>query len=234
MGYSSSRLIGTLAATLWLVVGADSLSAQDLESVKHSGLRDLVSAMAGSFSSREQAAADSNYFDIRLRMAPIWTERDDAYWLYVEQAMAGKEDQPYRQRVYRVSHLADDLYQSAVYTIRSPLRFAGAWGERIPLAALIPDSLLEKDGCSIILRRRVDGSFAGGTLGRECGSELRGAAFATSEVVITSDRLVSWDRGFDDSGRQVWGAERGGYIFDRLEDWSQRHPMLDPARAGDR
>lgn len=49
----------------------------------------LADWMSGSFSSAAQAAEDSAYYDIRLEMAPIWTDRDDAVWLYVEQAMAG-------------------------------------------------------------------------------------------------------------------------------------------------
>ena len=36
--------------------------------------------MVGSFSSAAQAAADESYFDIRLEMVPIWTERRDATW----------------------------------------------------------------------------------------------------------------------------------------------------------
>jgi len=36
-------------------------------------------------------------------------------------------------------------------------------------------------------------------------------------VTLTADRMVSWDRGVDAGGRQVWGAERGGYVFDRVE-----------------
>jgi hypothetical protein len=31
-----------------------------------------------------------------------------------------------------------------------------------------------------------------------------------------ADRIVSWDRGFDGDRRQVWGAEKGGYIFGRI------------------
>jgi hypothetical protein len=42
---------------------------------------------------------------------------------------------------------------------------------------------------------------------------LRGASYATSEVVITDEQLLSWDRGWDANGKQVWGAETGGYIF---------------------
>ena len=33
---------------------------------------------------------------------------------------------------------------------------------------------------------------------------------------IRADRIVSWDRGFDAEGRQVWGAENGPYVFDKL------------------
>jgi hypothetical protein len=32
-------------------------------------------------------------------------------------------------------------------------------------------------------------------------------------VVLGADRMVSWDRGWDATGAQVWGATKGGYIF---------------------
>jgi hypothetical protein len=28
--------------------------------------------------------------------------------------------------------------------------------------------------------------------------------------------MISWDRGFDADGNQVWGAEGGGYVFHRM------------------
>ena len=30
------------------------------------------------------------------------------------------------------------------------------------------------------------------------------------------DRIVSWDRGWNDDGEQVWGAEISGYVFMRV------------------
>ena len=45
---------------------------------------------------------------------------------------------------------------------------------------------------------------------------LRGATWASSEVVIDSNGMTSWDRGWDDEATQVWGAEKAGYRFDRL------------------
>jgi len=175
----------------------------------------VADLLTGSFSSAAQAAADSDYFDIRLEMARIWPERGDAIWLYVEQARADRLDRPYRQRVYRLSDGPDGTVVSEVLTLPAPLRFAGAWRQDAPLASLAPDSLTAREGCAIFLRRQPDGSFAGSTLGRGCASDLRGAAYATSEVVVTDERMVSWDRGFDADGKQVWGAEKGGYEFVR-------------------
>ncbi len=174
----------------------------------------VVATMTGSFSSEAQAAADESYFDIRLEMVPIWTDRTDARWLYVEQAAATALDRPYRQRVYRVSRRDDGAVVSAVYELPGdPLEFAGAWREPERFAAIDPVDLSPRDGCAVVLRAEEDGSWTGSTVGRTCVSTLRGATYATSEVTVSADRIESWDRGFDDAGEQVWGAEQGAYVF---------------------
>lgn len=113
------------------------------------GLDRLASAMAGSFSSEAKAAADHDYRDIRLHMVPIWRDRANERWLYVEQAVGSALDKPYRQRVYRLVEHADGSFESIVFTIRST-------------------------------------------------------------------ELANWDREFDTNGKQVWGAEKGPYIFRKL------------------
>ncbi len=178
-------------------------------------LRRLAGLMSGSFSSAAQAAADPDFRDIRLSMTPIWTTRGDAVWLYVEQAVAGSEAAPYRQRVYRLTQLDGDLFESRVYALPAPERVVGAWRQSEPLADLAPADLVERDGCAILMRRRGE-TYAGSTLGRLCASELRGAAYATAEVVLTAAEMRTWDRGFDDHGQQVWGAEKGPYVFVRV------------------
>jgi hypothetical protein len=171
--------------------------------------------MTGSFSSAAQAAADPEYRDIRLHMTPIWLDRTDGRWLYVEQAVATSLDKPYRQRVYRVTGPTDGAFRSEVFTMASPLRFAGAWARPELLGSLTPDSLTVRDGCAVILKQGESG-FVGSTAGHGCASDLRGAAYATSEVAIAREHLTSWDRGFAADGTQVWGATKGPYVFDRL------------------
>lgn len=184
---------------------------------KPDDLEQLAEWMSGSFSSAEQAALDTNFYDIRLQMVRIWPERDDGVWLYVEQASAENLERPYRQRVYRLSREEDGSLRSAVYTFENPLRFAGAWKMADPLRALSPDSLSERVGCHILLKRKDAHTFIGSTTNRDCPSDLRGASYATSEVTITSTQMISWDRGFDAGGNQVWGSEKGGYVFRKLQ-----------------
>ena len=173
----------------------------------------LTDWMSGSFSSAAQAAADSSFLDIRLHMQPVWTGRDDGAWFYVEQSVGWAPDKPYRQRVYHVHELEDGRFASEVYELPDPDARVGAWKLDRPLADLGPADLSPREGCVVYLERRDDGAFVGGTRGRECRSALRGATWASTEIEITADRMVSWDRGWNDEGQQVWGSERGGYVF---------------------
>jgi len=175
--------------------------------------------MVGTFSSAEQARKDPQFRDVVLRMAPIWTDLSDAQWLYVEQAMASTPERPYRQRVYRVAQDPDGTVESMVLSIPGdPLRYAGAWRERRPLNDLEPGLLQPLDGCIVFLQPDGPGRFRGGTRGHECSSTRDGAAYTTSEVLIDADAIETWDRGFDDAGRQVWGATAGPYRFVRISN----------------
>lgn len=177
----------------------------------------LTQFMTGSFSSTAQAEADSSYFDISLHMYQIWPERKDGPWLYVEQAVSAAQDRPYRQRVYRISQESKGEFQSAVYTLPAPADFIGAWKSPKQFEALTPSGLSIREGCTVYLSEQKNGNFAGKTQPNSCTSSLRGASYATSEVSVFVDKIISWDQGFDSTGVQVWGAEKGGYVFMRLK-----------------
>ncbi len=169
-------------------------------------------AMEGSYTSAEQSAADSSYFNIELEMVRIWPKRKDGAWLYVEQAAAETKAKPYRQRVYRLTQVNDSTFRSEIHTIRHGERYFGAYKDFMLLAQLHPDSIDVMEGCAITLHRR--GSvYSGSTQGRDCPNSRNGAVYATSEVTLRSDRMISWDRGYNADGVQVWGATQGGYVF---------------------
>jgi CpeT protein len=171
----------------------------------------VAAIMQGHYDSRDQAAADKSYFPIALAMVPIWPERNDGHWLYVEQAIADTAEKPYRQRVYRVYNGEDGEVISEVYTFAEPERYVQGWRTG-SLAGLREDMLQPRTGCAVHLRER-GGLWQGATVGTRCASERSGAAYATAEVTLESGRMSSWDRGFDTAGNQVWGATTGAYVF---------------------
>lgn len=184
---------------------------------KHVDLEVLASWMTGSFSSEEQSLADTNFLDIRLEMLQIWKDRRDGIWMYVEQARDDRLEQPYRQRVYKLTEPEQGIFESRVYEIPDPLRFAGEWKKEFPLTSLTPDSLIERPGCSLFLKKTEVGTFTGGTRERECLSNHRGASYAVSTATIEQNQMITWDQGFDQEEKQVWGSEHGGYVFRKLK-----------------
>jgi CpeT protein len=216
-----NRIFSLCAACLATLV-AGGCSSQPRTTGGAAPIDAAVEWLSGSFSSQAQSEADpDNYADIRLFMTPIWEARGGGRWLYVEQASASSLDRPYRQRVYRVTAEGPETIRSDVYTLPGdPRRFAGAWRDPSMLDGVTLRDLTLRDGCSILMRYDPDGSpegsFVGSTVGDGCASVLRGAEYATSDVVLTPNRLETWDRGYDAGGDQVWGARRGPYVFDRI------------------
>lgn len=184
---------------------------------------ELTRWMSGTFSSHAQSVErPGEFLDIRLVMVPIWRERDDGAWLYVEQAVATAAERPYRQRVYHLSQSADGSIVSEVFTLPGEaLEFAGAWKRPEAFAKLSPGALTPRTGCAITLRRN-GGRFEGSTNGTDCPSELGGAKYATSEAFVRSQSIETWDRGYAENGEQVWGSKAGPYRFMKV---SERPPL---------
>lgn len=175
-------------------------------------LEQFTSLMVGTFTSELQAKTDTNYFNISLVMTPIWTNRTDGKWLYVEQAVASKLDKPYRQRVYHLQHPSKEVFTSDIYTIKDAMSFAGLQNDSAKRDKLTFEAIELKDGCTVTLLKK-NNVYEGGTNADHCPSDLRGAKYATTKILLKKGELHSWDQGFDANGKQVWGATNGGYIF---------------------
>jgi CpeT protein len=208
-----------IITALILLICVAAAGAAQTQKVGKKDLKKLAAQMAGEFSSEAQSKADSSIFHIKLRMKPIWSERKDGFWFYVEQAAAETEDKPYRQRIYHLYRQDERTIVSKVYEMPNPEKYIGGWRDVDKLKTLTKEALIDRQGCAIYLSKNADGSFSGSTPGKECLSSLRGASYATSEVTIYKDRIITWDRGWDKNDKQVWGAVKGGYIFDKLKSF---------------
>jgi len=180
--------------------------------IKNKELQEFATMLIGEFNSKDQANQDSTYFNIHLSMTRIWDADTKAIWLYVEQAMDDKREKPYRQRIYKLGQLEKDVFTSDIYTIVNQEHFIGLQNNKEKKELLTPDMIELKQGCTVILKI-TDGIYIGGTDADKCPSDLRGASYATTKIIMSGNMLESWDQGFDKSGKQVWGATKGGYRF---------------------
>jgi len=134
----------------------------------------------------------------------------------VEQAASWTPKQPYRQRVYHLEQQSDSSYTSTIYQLKNDSLYIGGHREPALFDNISPDSLELLEGCALELDYSV-GVFEGSTNGRNCTNTWGSATYATSEARVYPDSLVSWDRGYNNEGEQVWGAETGGYHFVKLD-----------------
>jgi hypothetical protein len=202
----------TSISMILFLLGCSSLKKTDSFKTVDVELEQLVSLMSGKFSSELQSITDTSYFNISLIMIPIWVDRTDGKWLYVEQAAATTLDKPYRQRIYHLQHPSKDVFTSDIYTIKNAISFAGLQEDKVKKDKLSIDLIELKEGCTVTLLKNGD-NYQGGTDADKCPSDLRGAKYATTKIFLKKGQLNSWDQGFDATGKQVWGATKGGYIF---------------------
>ena len=180
-------------------------------------LERLITGMTGNYSNTDQARGDQNFHDVALHIVRIWPDRTDGPWLYLEQALTDAPEHPYRQRVYQLAAQAGGSFESRVFELTDPIGLTGAWKEPARFAKLDPSSLTPCAGCTVILHAQPDGSFKGGTEGNSCASTLRGASYATAETTVGNQQIITWERGYNASGVQVWGSIHGGFIFKKIE-----------------
>lgn len=178
-------------------------------------LKELFGLMQGSFNSEIQAEIDSTYYNISLHMYPVWEEKGN--FLYVEQSLTSTPNKPYRQRIYEVNRDSDSTFSSAIYKLDADSLWIGKWKNPKAFDSINIKDIALKEGCEVILKRTAPNQFIGKTADATCISTMRGASFARSEVEILEDKIISWDRGFDANGDYVWGAEKAGYIFNKID-----------------
>jgi hypothetical protein len=180
-------------------------------------VKEVVSHLDGAMDTSAQANANPKAPNVRITSCKV-TVKDAASinrpqtFLYQEQALSRKLNQPYRQRFLRIAPSRDKRsIESAVYKPPTPKAWTGLCAK--PEAErVVRISEVGKSTCSVFLQRQGD-KYVGETKAGGCPSDWKGATRITNHIVLHQAGMDTLDRGFDAAGKQIWGATDKPYQF---------------------
>ncbi|OKH26848.1 chorismate-binding protein [Hydrococcus rivularis NIES-593] len=187
----------------------------------------LARYLAGDFSNQKQSYEDpKTYAHIRVFFRPLPWEFFGGIGFYSEQTYDYDLWSPYRQGVHRLVDRGDSIYVEN-YSLEDPLCYAGAGRDLAILKTITPDCLQRRYNCSMIFRKENE-IFRGNVEGNCCLIERNGRqTYLVSEVELTENTFVSWDRGMDvNTHEQVWGSAAGALRFEKRESFADEVPVV--------
>lgn len=180
---------------------------------------EVVAYLEGTMDTSLQAATNPKAPKVRMttcRITLAGTSEfpDGTVFLYQEQALLTDLDRPYRQRFLQISpSLATQRVRSLSFKPRNLADLAG-FCARPASSRTVQIHELGTPVCSVFLKPTPTG-YIGNTPIDGCPANFRGAVRITNQILLGPDGMDTWDRGFDASGKQVWGAETESYQFRR-------------------
>lgn len=177
----------------------------------------VASHLVGVMDTTAQTAANPDAPSVRMTtcrvaIAPENTDSNSIY-LYQEQALTTKLSQPYRQRLLEIKPSQDRAtVESQSFKLQTPENSAGLCDKPEKDRVLLISDLGEAV-CSVFLKP-TDRGYLGETPPQGCPApNVRGAVKITNTILLHSEGMDTWDRGFDERGNQVWGAENDSYQY---------------------
>ncbi|SEL97310.1 CpeT/CpcT family [Aquimarina amphilecti] len=202
-----------LIILLILTYGCDTKKSSDPE------LDNFAQLLTGKFSSKKQSKQELDYSAVSLVNAPIWKNRAE-HWFYQELYDEKNNAAIYNQRILRIRRVDSLTISSTSYVIPNRKKYVNAWKDVSIFNLLSIDSLKIREGCDVFFKKKTSTIYQGKTKKGTCSSSFsKKISFTTSNIVISRNKISSWDRGYDNKGKQVWGKIQGPYNFIRvLED----------------
>ena len=177
----------------------------------------LLQWMAADFSNQAQAIENPPFFaHIRVCMRPLPSDFLPGSALYLEQAYDFMLGQPYRVRVLHFIPQSDHILLEN-YTFKDKDTVIGAARDLQKLTTITAEQIEKMPGCDMTVQW-TGHSFVGQVVpGKNCIVVRKGkTSYLDNQFEITSDKLISYDRGRDpDTDELLWGSVAGPFEFEK-------------------
>jgi hypothetical protein len=204
----------------WLFLSQAGLGGNPLDLPLEQQVQEVATLLEGDMDTSAQAAINPNAPSVRITTCRVTlneatlTTTSNTILLYQEQALLNNLSNPYRQRFLQLSAMPlTQSVRSLSFRPVNPTTWIGLCNKPLGDRRVIP-SELGIPICSVFLKRSGD-SYIGNTPVDGCPTNMRGATRITNRILLRRVGMDTWDRGFDATGNQVWGAQGESYQFRR-------------------
>ena len=188
------------------------LSTYSFGQLTQKNLKQYTKTITGVFSTKEQHLIDSTFDDVMVYTKLIRKDINGIYWIYTEQGET-RNYKPYRQRVYQLA-IVDGKILQRIYYLKDITKHSFFKPQTITSITLADITL--KQGCDLSIDFITKGIYGGKTNDKNCIATFRGSTYTTTDFMVYSDKVMSWERGWNDKDEQVWGSRKGHYIYKKI------------------
>lgn len=172
----------------------------------------VVDRLDGIMDTSAQAAAGIKA-DVQMTTCRVsLSDRSSSVYLYQEQSLRESLDSPYRQRFLQIKAGEEkDTVISQAYKPINLQKWSG-FCDRPEQQRVVSSKEISQPICTVLLKPKIN-IYVGTTPPEGCPTKVRGAVKVTNLIILHSQGMDTWDKGFDTAGNQVWGARNESYQF---------------------
>lgn len=156
--------------------------------------------------------------NIGLQVLPIWQDRIDGEWLYVEGRIIGSLRKPFRQRILQLVATPNGLIRLYSYSIPRASDFAGAYYTPQVLTSLTQSQLSISNNCELLIELKVTNTFVGETDTSSCMMKT-GIPVMTNFFAVSAVNISFLDGGYNKFGQLVSGRFDVPVTFLKIENY---------------
>lgn len=217
-GHPSLRQFSVIGFVITQVIVSAILAPKSLAQpvINHRDL--VVEHLLGKMTaSIQQPASEPVQVRMTTCLVKIMGDRNSIF-LYQEQGFTDRLDQPYRQRFLEITtdnKQQEKTPQNLVFSHSYKPDNLARWTnfcKRDHQQEQLAQTDLGQLVCTIRLKPLLS-VYVGQTPSGGCATTARGATTITNSIVLHQQGMETWDRGFDNEGKQLWGAREQPYQF---------------------
>jgi hypothetical protein len=173
----------------------------------------VANHLIGVMDTTQQAQTNPRIAKVQMTTCAVdFSPKQDNIYLYQEQAIIDRLNQPYRQRILVIQPSPDNsTVDSKAYKLNNAANFINFCNKDLTERRLSVSDLAESV-CTVLLKP-IAGGYQGETPPQGCPTNARGAVKITNTIILHYQGMDTSDRGYDSLGRQVWGAQDNFYQF---------------------